>query len=469
MIKKISCALIVLTILVINILRFCWLDEVPYGFNVDELAGAVTVKCMATQGVDAHLIPHPLFFEQHYGTPKPPVYTYPEILWVKIFGTTADKQRAFTAFFNVLTIIGIFLVGRLLLGTSFGLLAAFLASLSPWCWNLSRIGYESTFCATFTIWGLFFFLRSSKVIDKVWAGILFSFALYVYPPARMQVPLFLVTLLAYQYKIKALSKKVLLAFILALIIPSIPLIHNTLFGNLQKRFGEISIANPDFLKTVGKTNSLNDLTEIFFKNYFSHFSPQYLFITGDPSWEHSTQHAGLLSWVEILGLLCLIGFLIFRFKETKPHLWLLLFLFINILIAIIPASLTHAGLPSNLRTISAFPFSCLLLGYGVWRLTQKWNLTWVLTTLLGIVFAFVFLKQYFTVYPKESMGWFSFWTKEEALRAKTDQDWLEFLVRYKDQDYHARYYLMNYHGESCESSRKIWINIRQALNLPKAY
>ncbi len=469
MIKKISCALIILTIIVINILRFCWLDDVPYGFNVDELAGAVSIQCLETQGTDAHLIPHPLFFEQHYGTPKPPVYAYPAALWVKIFGPTVDKLRAFTAFFNVLTVIGIFFVGRLLLGTSYGLLGAFIASLSPWCWNLSRIGYESTFCATFIIWGLFFFLRSPKVLDKVWAGLLFACALYVYPPARMQVPLFLITLFIYQFQIKTLNKKNFIAFVLALVIPCIPLIHGTLFGNLQERFKGISIANEEFLHSIGKTKSIHDLSEIFLKNYFSHFTPQYLFVTGDPSWEHSTQHVGLLSWVEILGLLCLVGFLIFQFKATRAHHWWLIFLFINILISIIPAALTQGGLPSNLRTVSALPFSCLLLAYGLWMLTQRWQATFIIVTVTGIIFAFVFLRGYFTVYPKESMGWFSFWTKEEALHAKTKEDWVKFMVRYQENDYHFRYYLMNYHGDSCSSSRAMWMDMRHALGLPKAY
>ena len=79
------------------------------------------------------------------------------------------------------------------------------------------------------------------------------------------------------------------------------------------------------------------------------------------------------------------------------------------------------------------------------------------------------LKPLFILYPQESKGWFSYWTKEEALNAKTGEDWLKFMVHYKEQDYHFRYYLMNYHGESCSSSRAKWIKMREMLGLPKAY
>src|SRR5438105_1036733 len=118
MIKNISTTLMILTIIVVNILRFWQLDNVPYGFNVDEMSGAVTVACMETEGVDAHLHPHPLFFEQHYGTPKPPIYTYPAIVWSKIFGHKVESLRGFTAFFNILTIVGLFLLARLIAGNS---------------------------------------------------------------------------------------------------------------------------------------------------------------------------------------------------------------------------------------------------------------------------------------------------------------------------------------------------------------
>ncbi|MEI7998731.1 MAG: glycosyltransferase family 39 protein [Candidatus Omnitrophota bacterium] len=470
MINKLFTTLIVLLILAVNILRFWQLDQVPYGFNVDELSGSVTIQCMETEGVDAHLIPHPIFADQHYGTPKPPVYTYPAVLWEKIFGHTADRLRAFTAFGNVLAILGLFVLTRMLFCNSYALLVTLIASLSPWIWGLSRIGYESTFCNTFIIWGIFFFLRKDKWLDKIIAGFLFACAMYVYPPERLHVPLLLVPLFIFHIiKYKRLQKGPLTGFILTLILSCIPLVQYTLWGNLQERFNGLSIFNNEFLKSVGKTNNPIDLANVFFHNFSLHFSPRYLFITGDPSWEHSTQHFGLLGWVDILGLAALVFILLFRFKDILPDKWWLIFILANFLIGIIPASLTNSGLPSSLRTVGAFPFSCLLTGYGLWMLCRRWKIFFPVAVLLGCLFSFMFLKTYFTLYPEESKGWFGFWTKEEALNAKTDKDWMLFMVHYQDQDYHFRYYLMNYHGDTCTSSRVKWQKLREVLKLPKIY
>ncbi|MBF0489466.1 MAG: glycosyltransferase family 39 protein [Candidatus Omnitrophica bacterium] len=469
MLKNLSVVLIILTIIVVNALRFWQLDNVPYGFNVDELSGAVTAACIETEGTDAHLTPHPVFFEQHYGTPKPPVYIYPGVIWTKTFGHKVPSIRAYTAFANVWTIVGLFFLARLILGTSYGLLVTLLASISPWVWPLSRIGYESTFCVTFFIWGIYFFLRSKQWMDKIAAAILFACAIYVYPPARLQTPIILGTLFIFDLTRQTLRKRYWAALLLTMVIICIPLVQGTLWGGLQQRFNDISIFNTSYLKSMGKTQNLNDLAQIFTNNYLLHFSPYYLFTTGDPSWEHSTQHFGLLSWLDILGILALIFFLLFRFKDIKPQGWWLVFLGVNFFIGIIPACLTNSGLPSSLRTIGSSPFLFLLAGYGLWLLTQRLKIFLPVIIVLSMIFAFASLKVYFTVYPQASKGWFGYWTKEEALNAKTDEDWLKFMVNYREQDYHFRYYLMNYRADSCSSSRARWIKMREMLGLPKAY
>ena len=469
MLKKISFSLIILIIIVINLFRFWRLDQVPYGYNVDELSGAVTVACMETEGVDAHLHPHPIFSELHYGTPKPPIYTYPAALWAKIFGAKADSLRASTAFCNVLTILGLFFLARLMLGNSYALLVALLASLSPWLWGPSRVGYEATSCVTFFIWGMFFFLRSEKWPLRLLSGFLFACSIYAYAPARLQVPILLATLFIFNIKKQNLCKRQIIGFFLILLIACIPLIHGSLYGNLLERFKGVSIFNTEYLQSIGKTRNLHDISEVFIRNYVLHFSPEYLFTIGDPSWEHSTRRFGILSWVEVLGLVSLLFFLIFRFKDIAPHRRWLIFIAANFFLSIVPASLTNSDLHISLRTISALPFECLLSAYGLWLLYRRWEFFLPITAILSIVFAFFFLKIYFTVYPEESKGWFSYWTMEEALNAKTDKDWIRFMVNYKDQDYHFRYYLMHYRGESCSSSRAKWIKLREVLGLPKAY
>jgi hypothetical protein len=469
MIKKIFWPLIVLTIVVVNLFRFWQLDNVPYGFNVDEMAIAVTVTCMETEGVDAHLHPHPVFAQLNYGSPVAPTYTYPGVLWVKLFGHKGESFRGLTAFFNVLTIVGLFFLAQLIIDTPYALLVALTASISPWAWGPSRIGYEATSYATFFIWGMFFFLRAGAWWNTIISALFMACAIYAYSPGRMHIPLIIAMLFVFYLKENPLPKRAWMGFFLALILLCIPLAQGILSGQLQGRFNDISIFNDTYLHSLGLSKNFHDLCLVFFHNYLTHFNPQYLFVSGDPLWEHSTQHFGILSWLDILGLVSLLFFLVFRSKDTAPHHRWLLFAAINFFLGIVPASLTNSANHMSLRTIGSYPFLSLLSGYGLWQLCRCWTFSLAATALTGMVFAFLFLRVYFFVYPGESKGWFSFWTKEEALNAKTDEDWIKFMVRYADDDYHFRYYLINYHRETCSSSRAKWSKVRELLKLPKIY
>jgi len=64
-------------------LHFYQINKIPYGYHVDEMSGSVALGCMATEGVDAHNVKYPLFADLNYGTPKPPTYLYPALLWAK--------------------------------------------------------------------------------------------------------------------------------------------------------------------------------------------------------------------------------------------------------------------------------------------------------------------------------------------------------------------------------------------------
>ena len=55
---------------------------------------------------------------------------------------------------------------------------------------------------------------------------------------------------------------------------------------------------------------------------------------------------------------------------------------------------------------------------------------------------------------------FNGFTKDEALRAKTREDWTLFIARYRFQNFHLRYYLMNHlEGQTCSSTQQLWKSI----------
>jgi len=128
----ISLSLLSLICLSAGILGFWQLDRIPYGFHVDEMTSSVDIGCMATEGVDAHNITYPLFSNVGYGTPKPPTYIYPSIVWAKIFGYSVASLRALSVTVHVLGIVGLFLLAGSFFGWRYACLTITVACLSPW-------------------------------------------------------------------------------------------------------------------------------------------------------------------------------------------------------------------------------------------------------------------------------------------------------------------------------------------------
>jgi len=451
-------------------LHFYQINKIPYGYHVDEMSGSVALGCMATEGVDAHNVKYPLFADLNYGTPKPPTYLYPALLWAKFFGYSVPSLRAFSVTVHVLGILGLFVLAQSLFGWSYAVLTAAVASFSPWAWVLSRVAFESLFAITFLIWGLYFFLQPPRAWKMVLAGVLLAAAMYSYPPIRLQTPLMLIPLIIYARKRNRISWKSLAVFGFVFIVLLIPLAQNTLNGQLQHRFNQISIFSPDFLKSIGANNNWVTLTKIFCKIYALHFYPDFLFTKGDPSYVHSTRHFGILSWMDMAALsigLLFLGMLLTRSgRKNNPlivHWPWVFFLIINVLIGIVPVSLTNSELPNSLRIMGSWPFMCLFSGFILWQVCERWWGMWLVTVLITALFAFAFLKVYFQVYPKESKGMFGYWTLEEANQLKTDDDWLKFVLLYRHDDYNARYFLMQYRGLTCTQSRTLWERLRDFL------
>ncbi len=461
---RFSIVIMVITILASFILHFYKIDSIPYGYHVDELSDAVTVECLATEGVDAHDNHYPIFGQLNYGTPKPATYMYPAVLWGKVFNFTVPSLRSFSVAGHLLGIVGLFFLGRLFFGNTGGLWVVFAATISPWVWVSSRVAFESLLAPTFFIWGLYFFFRRQTYIHWALAGLFFAAAMYSYPPMRLQIPLMLLTLGVYSIRKMKISLSLVTVFCSFLIAPLIPLFMNILnAGEALQRFKSISISAPAFLKMIGKTDSFQDLLQIFLSNYQLHLTPQFLFLTGDPSLVHSTGHFGILSWLDLVALFAaffFLGILLTKWgRERNPWVkdWmLLLWIVVNIFLGIIPSALTNSELPNSLRIVGSWPFVCLLTGYFMVQLQQRWCYLGVVLVLVGVLFFVSFQKVYFGQYQQESKGMFSFWTLDQANAAKTDEDWMKFMIMYRGQDYHFRYFLIHYRKDSCTSTRLKW-------------
>jgi hypothetical protein len=77
-------------------------------------------------------------------------------------------------------------------------------------------------------------------------------------------------------------------------------------------------------------------------------------------------------------------------------------------------------------------------------------------TLVGIFSGAILAYQYFTIYPAESKGEFGFWAKETAQQLKTPEDWRKFLLTFRSQKYHCRYFLAHGLGMTCKQADDAW-------------
>ncbi|NLE65559.1 MAG: glycosyltransferase family 39 protein, partial [Elusimicrobia bacterium] len=241
--KNILFAVLLVLTLSVNIVRLWGLDKVPGGggLQIDEQTFGVYLACLAegTPPMGEKQFP---FFERYSsdGSPTPPTYLYPGMLWAKIFGFSPAALRALTVFSFLLALWGMFLIGSRLYGRAGGMWVLLAGSLSPWTWVLCRIAWESFFMLPFFVWGLFFCLKGKRTLDLIIAGVFLSAAAYSYPPARLQVPLFLIVMVAYGYGRMGWRFRHVLALGFSFFLASIPLLTLYLTTNyMSARFSQI--------------------------------------------------------------------------------------------------------------------------------------------------------------------------------------------------------------------------------------
>lgn len=460
----------VILILLVNVLRFIGLDKSPPGFHVDELSGAVTVQCLEQEGVDAVGTPYPLFANLKYGSPKPPTYLYPAILWTRVFGHSIASYRAFSALITVLSLLALFMVAARLFDRETAVWCMLLGSLSPTVFQISRVGLEPGLAPLFLLGGIYFYWGKPRLWESAVSGALFAAAMYSYPPARLFVPVFVVLLVATRWGQgqRGFAHPAVMAASLCVV--NIPLVRGTLSGEYMGRFEKIGIFSPEFWADQGKPGSMTDVAGIFWHNFAAHLSPDYLFVHGDENLVYSTGRFGLLGWADVLALVCAGIILVVaaarlirgsvRFDQERTATALLFAG--SILLAIVPAALTWQDIPHSLRMILYWPFLALLGGWSLATASRRVPASGLAFVTVAGLFAAVYFPHYFHVYPERSYYMFNGFTKDEALAAKSQTDWLKFLYRYRRQDYHARYYMMNYmDGQTCSSSQKVWKEVHK--------
>ncbi len=369
-----------LIIFIATFLRIWHLSGVPITPNWDEVSLGYNAYSILLTGKDEYgeLLPLSIRSFNDY---KPPMYVYAAIPSIAFFGLNAFAVRFPSVIMGVLAVIGTFFLTRELLlldrsnkhALSISLLASFLLAISPWHVQFSRVAYEANIALSFTIFGLLFFLMGlRKSMYFIPSVIFYGLALHSYHSQKLFIPLFTVGLCLLFIKQINISKKylcILLCIIFLFLSPFIYFVSQNQLYKITGRFSQTSIFN----NANSKTNSSNTyfginyllfdfpvLTKLYEipSNYLSHFSPKWLFITGDNDRHHAPSTGLLYIWeapflfAGLLTLLC-------RNSKLRSILFLWLFL------APVPASLT-SEVPHAVRTLLFLPSFQIIIALGIY-------------------------------------------------------------------------------------------------------
>lgn len=345
--------LLLLIILLAAFFRFYKIGEVPPPLYPDEAMYAQDGLKIALSGE------FKVYYPANYG--REGLFMWILAFFFKIFGPSLIVFKSVVGIFGLLTIWGIYLLGKEAFSQKVGLLSAFFASFSFWAIHFSRIGFRADLVPFFVTFALYFFvkgLKKKEIKDFVFGGIFLGLGFYTYLAFRLIVLagfLFLIYLYFFRKEIFKENFKGILSFLLVGFLVALPA-GIYFFKNPQDFIGRAT--------GVSVMNFENPFFE-FLKSFVSNFLSFFAF--GDKNWRHNFSSSSHLIFPISLffacGLFCFFKKTYFSLKDKKenPFFALFSFLFLSMML---PAALAAEGNPHLLRLIGNMSAVFIISGFG---------------------------------------------------------------------------------------------------------
>jgi len=290
---------------------------VPASPDWDEAAIGYNAYSILHTGRDEYGTYLPLTFRS-FDDYKPPLYVYVTVPSIYLFGLSVWAVRLPSAIFGVLAVLGTYYLVRELFKQHerVAILSSLLLAISPWHIQFSRSAFEANLGVTFVVWATYFFLRGlTSSAGLVVSAVLFALSLYTYHSERIFVPLFVIFLSTTYRRVLFPAKKssVFLAFVIGVIIV-LPLVRVFTDANVLKRLQGTSVFRQktellsgtipklEYDRSLGWwpgelfDNRRIEYVKILTSGYLSHFSPKWLFLSGDHERHHAPNMALLYLW-----------------------------------------------------------------------------------------------------------------------------------------------------------------------------
>ena len=427
-------------------IRIFQLTQSPPAPYWEEVALGYDAYALLKTGQDHHGNPWPTVAFESFGDWKPSGYFYALLPFIHWFGLSVFSVRLLSVVAGVGIVAGVGVLICQLAGDRFNqlqrrwlaLLALFISALSPWLIQFSRAAWEANLATLLITWGVVFGWQAVVTEQQqkrrfVWLLLsiasLFG-AMYSYHSARILAPALglLIGWLFIRQDWQGRMKNVwLVGYILPLFMTAFllrPFTEALGTPALSQRLAETSVFSD--LAVIEESNRLRALqgdsllSRVIYHRYllfggevasqfFSHFTLDFLFITGDANPRHSTQYFGLFYPFEVVFLLVGAGWALRHLSTRQKQLlstWLIF--------GILPAAMTRTT-PHALRILPAAPVFLLAITLGAWQvlawLKKETGRVWPLLkkrpiiwpTSLVIVYLLFFAAVYrhlLTVYPQ---------------------------------------------------------------------
>ncbi len=447
--NKIVAIVLSLCILVSLFLHFYKLSEIPPCINADEAAFGYNAYSILKTGRDEYGAFMPLRFKS-FSDFKLPVYTYLSVPFVAIFGLNDFSTRAVNIVFGAAFVPLMYFLAKELFGNKkIALITAFLTSLSPGIYLLSRHAHEGvsgTFFILLTCLFLIKYLKSKKLNHFFFANLFLLLNAFSYQTGRIYLLIFFIFELGIIFlEKKSLSSNRIIKIAILLFIVFFSLFYDFKYGlnrvnnllffknaGFSLRITEYLGEHPNRIIHNKLTEAIRDVSN----RYISQFSPEYLTVNGDLNTRFGFTNLSLFTIVEYF--LFFIGiYYLFKNKEKFRH-------FIIFLLFIIPINNALTWQSASLIRTYALLFPILFtVGYGTYysyTSIQNKHIRNFLAIL--VIAAFIFYKyfswdMYFDHYPKR------------AITIRAWQCGYKELVAYVKQNYdkYDKFYITDRHGQ----------------------
>jgi 4-amino-4-deoxy-L-arabinose transferase-like glycosyltransferase len=358
------------------LLRFMLPGVSPTGLYTDEAAYGYNAYSILHTGKDEFGMQFPFAFKS-FGDYKTPLFIYFTIPFVWLGGLNEISIRYASATASLLLVIVIyFLSYELFHKRRIALLSAWSAAVLPFALQFGRMAHENNLSTLLISSGALCFIKAGrkKYLLPV-SFFCFGLSLYAYHDARAFIPFFFLILGILYYRYIHIGGKYLVLSVLVFILTLLPLLSllhtpeawtRPKYTSLLADKGIIAeteqARREDQLSqsSIGRMyhNKLTEYSLKLIQNYFSHFSPDFLFFTGDQVKTQHVQDNGLI-YVTLIPFI-LAGFIwTIRQRTTESYLlvaWLA--------IAPIPSTLTKLA-PSAGRLFTIVPAFSILIGVGL--------------------------------------------------------------------------------------------------------